>query len=125
MVTLHVDRSTLGDITALLDAAVQEAVWWALDESLTEDELIRLARDAHTHPGASSLLQAIAMHPAVGDEGLRGLVAFALSTDDIGVLNAVVTLQKAPEDVLRRLRRHRSRSVREHVKINLDGRRGK
>ncbi len=85
-------------------------VHWSIDESLTEDELIQLA---DRYPDASQLLQYAAMHPRARARGLRAIVAIALARDDVPTLSGVVTLQKAPIDVLRKLRRHESVSVRE------------
>ena len=119
MTTIRVSRSLLKTMTELLDVAAEECVAWELEESLTEDELIDLARDAQEHPGAMSLLQVIPMHVSFADAGLHELAQIGLSLDEPSVLNAIATLSKAPVDVLRTLRRSPYRSVRVHALLNL------
>jgi hypothetical protein len=119
----RIDRTNIGTIHTWLRVAAKQTVSWNLDESFAEGELVDLARAVRVRRGASSLLQVIANHPAVQDYGLHTLTDLALSADDVGVLNAIVTLKKTPTDILLRLQNHPSRSVRDHVRENLKHRR--
>lgn len=112
----RVSRDSLGKLRPWIARERRQLVQWRLDESLTEDELVALAR---RYPESSQLLQTIAMHPNTRARGLRVIASIALERGDDRALNGVVTLAKTPIDVLRKLRRHSSASVREHVRANL------
>jgi hypothetical protein len=119
IVNKRVTRENIDKLGRWVTMGRRRIITWWIDESLTEDELIELAK---RYPESSQLLAFITMHPNAGARSLRVITKIGLERDDQGVLNSVVTSGKAPMAVLRKLRHHRSESVREHTRRDIEWR---
>jgi hypothetical protein len=87
-----------------------------IDDKMNKENLSELMKKLRTESFYRPLLSLIIFHPASDDEILENIIR---DTDDIDVLNTIVTSGNASDKILRMLTGSASKSVREHAALGL------